>query len=145
MSDASGGLTCDDRVVLAFLGGVLFTALIVPNLVLAAIRYIPPVRTATHRFIVETVDTQVASARAGLPPELRAATALAEIGVQQATRQTLAEVVHERLSVPAADAALAALGAVEPHASPRNAQYDATMGHVANVLERTVAQRAAGG
>jgi len=102
-------VTEDDRLLLAYLAGAFTVAVVVPTLAWAAVRYVPPVRRAAREAIANTLDQKIADVRAGLEPTLRAVDASVTGIVQASTREPIAVTIHNRITVPVADAALNAV------------------------------------
>lgn len=101
----------DDKVLLAYVAGVLTVAVVIPAALLIAVQHIPAVQRALRRQIIMRVDSSVANARSRLTLELAAVDAGAEFATQATLHQSLAELVHTRVAPLVADAVFENLGA----------------------------------
>lgn len=104
-------MTREDELLLSYVAGMLTVAIVLPVTVVAAIRFIPPIREATRGFVVRTVDERIARARAGLRGDLQAIDATVAAIIRTATGAPVEVLIHNEVAIPAADAALGALGA----------------------------------
>lgn len=101
---------CEYDLSLGFLLGAL-AVVSVPFAMVAAIRYIPPVRRAFRNGVAAFVDARVAQARRELPPIPRMAVEGAALAIQGTLHTTAEQLVHEELSIRTADHVLSMVGA----------------------------------
>lgn len=96
-------MTEDDKLILAYVAGVLTVAVVLPGMFVLGVKYVPPFREAVRAEVVRTVDESVAGALGSLPPDVAAAVGVTDAFLRVQQRITLPEFVHRSAAVPAGD------------------------------------------
>lgn len=109
---SGGPCDCDDEATLAYFAGVITVAVILPAAFVMAVRHVEPVRKAFRLFVMEQVDLAIGVQRSRMSPVVRGLVDGSLLTIAAATdRRSIAQVVNEMASQPAADAVLSELGA----------------------------------
>lgn len=101
----------DDKILLAYVAGIVTAAVVVPSILVLMVRYLPPVQRAVRQKVEREVDGAVARIRRNATGEVALINAAVTGVLPVTTGRTVEQIVHEQVSVRAADAVLDAFGA----------------------------------